>query len=210
MGSKKRIGIFGGTFDPPHLGHLVAAESVREEHNLDEVIFVPSGGPPHKSAGGVSSARHRFLMTALATVGNSAFSTSRIELDRPPPSFTVDTLRQLRAERGDATDLHFIIGADALLELRTWKSPDEVLRLCRMVAVTRPGFALSSIPERLGELFEHHADRILVTQIPALDVSASEVRRRIQTGRSIRYLVPDMVREYIEAHQLYQGSQERR
>lgn len=201
---RKRIGVFGGTFDPPHLGHLVAAETVREVHDLDEVIFIPAGVPPHKGAQ-VTAARHRFLMTVLSVVGHPDFTVSRIELDRPPPSFTVDTLRQLRSERDDIDELYFILGADALLELHTWKEPEEVLSLCRMVAVTRPGFSLEQLAARLGELYTRHRERILITTIPALDVSASDIRRRVREGRSIRYLVPDMVRDYILSNKLYVG-----
>lgn len=200
---KHAIGIFGGTFDPPHLGHLVAAETVREKHGLDEVIFIPSGVPPHKEAAGVTPSRHRFVMTALATLGHPHFITSRIEMERPPPSFTVDTLKQLAAEHDDDTDFYFIIGADALLQLPTWKQPDEVLRRCRMVAVTRPGFSYTHLGDSLGELYVEHADRILITEIPSMAIAASDIRERVESGQSIRYLVPDMVREYIATNNLY-------
>lgn len=199
----RRLGVYGGTFDPPHLGHLVAAESVCDSLGLDRVVFVPSGTPPHKSASEVTDAEHRYAMTVLATQGNPRFFASRIEVDRSEPSYTVETLRLLRQEYGASTELFFIIGADALLGLNTWREPHEVLRLCKMVAMTRPGYSLEDLPKRLGALFDTHAERILFTEVPAFDVSASRIRERRRTGESIRYLVPDAVREYIETHGLY-------
>lgn len=203
---KRRIGIYGGTFDPPHIGHLVAAQTVLEEQRLGEILFVPSGTPPHKGLRDVTPARHRYLMTVMATLGNPRFSVSRIEVDREATSYTVDTLEQLSQEFGDGTQMYFILGADAMLELSTWKDPDRVLALCHMVAVTRPGHSYASLADRLGELYIRHADRIHIQEIPSIDVSSSGVRDRVRQGQSIRYLVPDIVRDYIKANKLYVGS----
>lgn len=200
---RRRVGIYGGTFDPPHLGHLMAAQTVLEAWQLHEVVFIPSGTPPHKDTAQVTAARHRYLMTMLATLDNPKFSTSRMELDRPAASFTVDTLRELKRQYKDQAELFFILGVDALLELPTWKEPDQVLQLCHMVVVSRPGYDESTIAERLGDLYRQYGHRILLTDMPALEISASDVRSRLQEGRSIRYMVPDMVREYIISHGLY-------
>lgn len=201
----RRLGVYGGTFDPPHMGHLVAAESVREQLGLDRVLFVPAGIPPHKNAGEVAPARHRYLMTVLATLGNPHFATSRFEIERAEPSYTVVTLRALKEEYGPEAELFFILGADALLELPTWREPAAVLELATMVAVTRPGYSLAPVAERLGDLYRVHQDRIVFVEVPALDIAATDIRERVRAGRSIRYLVPDMVREYIERHGLYRG-----
>lgn len=208
--AKRRVGVYGGTFDPPHLGHLVAAQSVLDMWYLDEVLFIPSGTPPHKDQHEVTPARHRYLMTLLATLDNPRFSTSRIELDRDAPSFTVDTLRQLRDESEEDVELFFIIGVDAILGLPTWKEPQAVLELCHMVVVGRPGYAHESIAGHLGDLYTNYGHRIHFAEIPAIEVSASDIRTRVREGASIRYLVPDMVREYIEAHGLYRNEEDGR
>lgn len=201
--TERRLGVYGGTFDPPHIGHLVAAQSVLDTWYLDEVLFIPSGTPPHKDPDDVTPARHRYMMTLLATLDNPKFSTSRLELDRPAPSFTVDTLRHIRSEHPEGLEVFFILGVDAIMGLPTWKDPEGVLELCHMVVVTRPGYSHEAVAQSLGDLYTRYGHRIHFAEIPAIDVSASEVRARVREGRSIRYLVPDMVREYIETHGLY-------
>jgi len=192
-----RIGVMGGTFDAIHHGHLVAAEEARYAFDLERVLFVPAGTPWQKEAE-VTAAEHRFAMTSLATRDNAAFEISRIEIDREGPTYTIDTLRSLHADRAEA-QLFFITGADAILEILTWKDPDEALRLATFVAVTRPGHDLAELASR------GLAGRVEVLEIPALAISSTEIRRRVAAGRPIRYLVPDAVAGYIAEHGLYRG-----
>ena len=193
-----RVGIMGGTFDPIHHGHLVAAEETRHRLSLDAVLFVPTGDPWQKSHSGVSPAADRLRMVELAIADNQAFEASRVEIDREGPTYTIDTLRALREERG-ADELFFITGADAILEILSWKEPDEALGLATFVAVTRPGYDLS----RLGSLPE--LERVVVVEIPALAISSTDIRRRVADGWPIRYLVPASVASYIAEHGLYRA-----
>jgi nicotinate-nucleotide adenylyltransferase len=193
-----RVGIMGGTFDPIHHGHLVAAEETRHGLRLDTVLFVPTGDPWQKSGTGVSVASDRFRMVELAIEDNAAFEASRVEIDRDEPTYTIDTLQRLRDERpGD--EFFFITGADAILEILSWKQPGEALSLATFVAVTRPGYDLS----RLGSLPE--LERVVVVEIPALAISSTDIRRRVAEGRPIRYLVPAPVAGYIAQHDLYRA-----
>lgn len=196
----RRIGVFGGTFDPLHLGHLVIAEEARERCDLDEVIFVPSGVPPHKAEKPVTAARHRYLMTLLGTIDQPAFSVSRIELERRGVSYTVETLRALEQQE---RELYFIGGADAILGLRTWREPAEILRLSRIITLTRPGFELDRLAEALGPLYEEHRDRFVRVEAPGIEISSSDIRARVARGESIRFRVPEMVASYIERYGLY-------
>ena len=199
----RRIGLMGGTFDPIHYGHLVTAEEVRGQFALERVVFVPSGQPPHKAPEGVTPAEHRYVMTVLATTSNPHFDVSRVDIDRPGPSYTVDTLTAARELYGPDTELYFITGADALLEILTWKSPERLLSLCRFVAATRPGYPLERVELVAGELFRRYRSRVLVVPVPAVAISSSDIRDRVRAGRSIRYLVPEPVAEYIYKHRLY-------
>ncbi len=201
----KRYGVLGGTFDPIHTGHLVAAEWVKDSLELDEVLFVPAGIPPHKNEASVSQARHRYLMTLLATLDNQAFSVHRVDLDRPGRSFTVDTLAALKGELGPDAELHFIMGADSLADLPTWHEPERLLKENRIIVATRPGWEIEEIKESLGTLYHAYSDRVLPVEIPAIQISSSEVRARVAAGRSIRYLVPSLVARYIYKHGLYQA-----
>jgi nicotinate-nucleotide adenylyltransferase len=194
----RRIGVMGGTFDPIHLGHLVAAEEARWQFDLDRVVFVPAGRPWQKPVG-VTPPEDRYRMTVLATASNPAFTVSRLEIDHPGPTYTVDTLRQLRAEQADGTRLYFIIGADAILQLLTWKEPDQVLAQAEFIAASRPGFDL----DRLVSQVPGAAGRIHRMEIPALAISASDLRTRVARGAPIQYLVPDGVARYIHKHGLY-------
>jgi nicotinate-nucleotide adenylyltransferase len=194
----RRIGVMGGTFDPIHLGHLVAAEEARWQFDLDQVVFVPAGRPWQKPVG-VTPAEDRYLMTVLATASNPAFTVSRLEIDQPGPTYTVDTLRRLQAEQPDGTCLYFIIGADAVLQLLTWKEPDQVLAQAEFIAATRPGYDL----DRLVRQVPGAGGRVHRMEIPALAISASDIRARVARGASIRYLVPDGVARYIDEHGLY-------
>lgn len=195
MASKTKIGILGGTFDPVHMGHLVLAEQVREKLKLDKVIFIPCFSPPHKTRRKLSPAKDRFRMAALAVEGNASFSISDIELKREGLSYTVDTLRELRRRHSESA-IYFLTGSDVLDEIHTWRDPEEIYKLARVVIATRPGFD-SFDPEN------PFAKRSIVLPITGIDVSASGIREKVKKGRSIRYLVPPKVEEYIRKRKLY-------
>jgi nicotinate-nucleotide adenylyltransferase len=195
----RRIGVMGGTFDPIHHGHLVAAEEARWQFDLDRVVFVPTGQPWQKPVG-VSPAEDRYQMTVLATASNPDFTVSRLEVDHPGPTYTVDTLRRLRSQHPEDTRLFFIIGADAVLQILTWKEPDQVLAQAEFIAATRPGFDLDHL---VGQL-PGAAGRVHRMEIPALAISSSDIRARVARGAPIQYLVPDGVARYIHKHALYQ------
>jgi nicotinate-nucleotide adenylyltransferase len=189
----KRIGIMGGTFDPIHHGHLVAASEVAGRFELDEVVFVPTGQPWQKGA--VSPAEDRYLMTVIATASNPRFHVSRADIDRDGPTYTVDTLRDLSAVYGPATELFFITGADALAKILSWKDALEMLSLACFVGVTRPGFELTD--EHLPE------DSVTLVEVPAMAISSSDCRARVASGKPVWYLVPDGVVQYIAKRKLY-------
>jgi len=194
------VGVMGGTFDPIHLGHLVAAEEARVRFDLDQVIFVPNGVPPHKKDYAVTPAEHRYAMVVLATAANPAFETSRLELDRPGPSYTVDTMREFRRQFGEECRLYFITGADAMLETLTWRQPEEIAALCEFIAVARPRYDLARLSKALSaEIMA----RVHVLDIPGVEVSSTELRRRAATGESLRYLTPPAVARYLETNRLY-------
>lgn len=204
----KRCGIMGGTFDPVHYGHLVTAEAAREEFGLERVIFVPSGRPPHKKEYPVTVARHRYIMTILAVATNPSFEVSRIEIDRPGLSYAVDTVAAFQQQFGPETELFFITGADAILEILSWKNVEELLGRCHFVAATRPGFDLGEIEASLDDLLRQFSGRIFPLAVPALAISSTDVRRRVETGRSIKYLVPEAVEHYIVKNHLYLAEDE--
>lgn len=196
----RRVGIMGGTFDPIHHGHLVVAEEARDRFQLDRVVFVPNGEPPHKKPYSVSCGEHRFNMCVLGTGGNPYFAVSREEIGRPGVSYTADTLRTFRARLGPDVEMFFITGADAVLEIMTWYQPDAILEECQIVAAHRPGFDLSLLGQALGP---DRMTRILALAIPAMDVSSTDLRRRVCEGRSLGYLTPDSVVDYISKMGLY-------
>jgi len=191
---RPRVGVMGGTFDPIHHGHLAAASEVLHSFELDEVIFVPTGQPYHKDE--VSPAEHRYLMTAIATASNPRFTVSRVDIERPGPTYTIDTLRDLRSERPDA-DLFFITGADAVAQILDWKNQEELWELAHFVAVSRPGHALSvrGLPEQ----------GVSSLEVPALAISSTDCRARVGRGFPVWYLVPDGVVQYISKHHLYRS-----
>lgn len=192
----------GGTFDPVHYGHLVTAESVRWEFRLDKVIFVPTGHPPHKAGTRISAPHHRMAMTIAATASNPYFAVSDVEIRRPGPSYTYDTICELRREYAPE-EIYFITGADAVLEIPTWYRVKELLEICRFIAATRPGYDLGNLQECLRQLPPRLIRRITPVVVPALAISSSDIRRRVRTGRPIKYLLPENVEEYIFAHRLY-------
>jgi len=190
----RRVGIMGGTFDPIHHGHLVAASEVASRFDLDEVIFVPTGQPWQKA--GVSSAEDRYLMTVIATAANPRFSVSRVDIDRPGPTYTVDTLADLRRGAAPDTQWFFITGADALAAIISWKNFEELFGVVHFIGVTRPGYSLSGVglPAEAATLIE----------VPALAISSTDCRERVRGGEPVWYLVPDGVVQYIAKHKLYQ------
>ena len=202
----KRIGVMGGTFDPIHSGHLVTAEEAWKQFGLDQVLFVPSGQPPHKEDRESLDAEDRYLMAVLATATNPHFKVSRMEIDRPGPSYTIDTVKELHRIYGKNTEVFFITGADAILEILTWKQPERVLKEATFIAATRPGYDLKRLEESLPEAEkERHATdpRVLVMEIPALAISSTDIRTRVKEGRPITYLVPEGVSEFIEKNGFY-------
>ena len=186
----------GGTFDPIHHGHLVAASEVADAFALDEVIFVPAGRPWQNSDQGVTAAEDRYLMTVIATASNPRFTVSRVDIDREGPTYAVDTLRDLNAKFGDKADLFFITGADALEKILSWKDADRLFEMAQFIGVTRPGFQLtdSHLP----------ADSpVSLVPVPAMAISSTDCRNRVAAGQPIWYLVPDGVVQYITKHHLY-------
>jgi nicotinate-nucleotide adenylyltransferase len=184
----------GGTFDPVHHGHLVAASEVASEYDLDEVVFVPTGMPWQKSHREVSPAEHRYLMTVVATASNPRFTVSRVDIDREGPTYTIDTLRDLSAQRPGA-ELYFITGADALAQILGWKDSDELFSLAHFVGVTRPGHTLDDPGLPTG--------RVSLMEVPAMAISSSDCRARVSRGEPVWYLVPDGVVQYIAKYNLY-------
>lgn len=189
-----RIGVMGGTFDPIHHGHLVAASEAADAFSLDEVIFVPTGNPGNKTA--ISSPEHRYLMTVIATAANPRFAVSRVDIDRPGITYTIDTLTELSKARPEA-DLYFISGADAIAQILAWKEVESIWPLAHFVAVTRPGHQL--------QLPQVKEARITQLEVPALSISSTDIRNRAAAGKPIWYLVPDGVVQYIAKHKLYRS-----
>ncbi len=196
-----RIGLMGGTFDPIHYGHLVTAEEAFVRFKLDKVVFIPSGNPPHKANRLVSDGSHRFIMAQMATITNPHFDVSRIEVDEEGPTYTVDTLKKLKAGEMKDAELIFITGADAILEICTWKNPQELFTLCRFAAATRPGYVVSD--ELVKSVSAFGADRLEFFEIPALAISSTDIRLRVKEARPVRYLLPDGVISYIIKNGLY-------
>ncbi|MFD0207023.1 MULTISPECIES: nicotinate-nucleotide adenylyltransferase [Saccharothrix] len=192
--SNRRIGVMGGTFDPVHHGHLVAASEVQARFDLDEVVFVPTGQPWQKSERAVSAAEDRYLMTVIATASNPRFSVSRVDIDRPGPTYTIDTLTDLKVKYPDA-DLFFITGADALEQILSWRRADDVFGLAHFIGVTRPGY----------ELVDTHLPpgAVSLVEVPAMAISSTAVRARTASGLPVWYLVPDGVVQYISKRRLY-------
>jgi len=197
-----RLGIMGGTFDPIHYGHLVAAETARVEYNLYKVLFIPTGTPPHKDKTKVTAAELRYEMVKLAITDNPYFEISDIEIKRGGYSYTVDTLRALK-ERYPDRELYFITGTDALRELFTWREAETILRLAHVIGAARPGFDATEFLENVRVNHPEFLSRIHYFEVPALAISSTDIRRRVRDGKSIRYLLPEEVRLFIEKMQLY-------
>ncbi len=193
-----RLGVMGGTFDPIHHGHLVAASEVQARFQLDEVVFVPTGEPWQKAGRKVSQPEDRYLMTTIATASNPRFSVSRVDIERPGPTYTVDTLRDIREQRGQDWDLYFITGADALSQILTWRGADQLFDLGHFVGVSRPGVPLGE-----NDIAHLPEDKVDLLEIPALAISSTACRERVAAGLPLWYLVPDGIVQYIAKRGLY-------
>ncbi len=218
----KRVGVFGGTFDPPHLGHLILAEEIREAFGLAEVYFMPCNEPPHKDREDLTDAKHRFAMVVAATLHNPAFVASPIEVNRPGKSFSIDTVRELHETMGDDTEIVFVTGIDAFLEVETWEEYEQFLDLCHVIVVSRPGHGfedVAKLPDWIAgrtidlrdtqgspaDQFPAEGRCIFLSDAVHIDISSTHVRERIAAGSSVRYKVPAEVERYIRANGLYRS-----
>jgi len=199
-----KVGIMGGTFDPPHIAHLIIAEVARVGLGLDKIVFIPSGDPWMKSDHMVTSAEKRVEMVGLAIATNPAFSLSLIEVNRPGPTYTIDTIEQLSGEVGYEVGLFLLLGWDSVADLPSWKAPYRISKMVRIVAFPRPGFAKPD-PARLETAMPGIAERIVFIDEPSLSISSTCIRQRAMEGKSVRYIVPDAVRQYIIEHNLYKA-----
>jgi len=193
--SGEKIGILGGTFNPPHIAHLIAAEAVCDNLKLEKILFVPAATPPHKLNIEIIPAERRLQMVKLAIGDNRLFEVSEVELQRRGPSFTIDTLTDLKREFPKKT-FYFLLGIDLLLEFDTWKNPEKILEECTIVAMNRPGFDLAKVDKDLLR-------RVEIVNVPGLDISSTNIRRLVKSGKSIKYLVPDEVEKYIKENFIY-------
>ncbi|MCF8011208.1 MAG: nicotinate-nucleotide adenylyltransferase [Clostridiales bacterium] len=198
----KRLAIMGGTFDPVHYGHLVAAEGARHEFQLDRVIFIPSGRPPHKTSEQITDPVHRLAMVKNAVQSNAHFETSALETESDGVSYTIDTVRKVQ-ELQPSADIYFITGADAVLQILTWKNVEEILSTCTFIAATRPGYALESLEHRLSSLSREYINNIYTMEVPALAISSTDIRNRVFNGKPIKYLLPERVEKFISNSKLY-------
>ncbi len=192
-----KVGILGGTFNPPHIGHLLVADHVRAQLKLDRILFVPASIPPHKLNDDLVSPEHRLAMLGLAIHGNPLFDVSDVELRRGGVSFTVDTLRELKGRSPD-NELYLVIGMDNLIDFHSWKSPEEILQLAEVVVMTRPGFNVEDVPALMK-------DRVTICGVPAIDISSRDIRERLHRGQRITYRVTREVEEYIQRNNLYRS-----
>lgn len=202
-----QLGILGGTFDPIHFGHLLAAEEARVALRLDRVLFAPASDPPHKQGHAKLAVAHRLSMVRLAIADNPAFDISTVDIDRPGPHYTVDTIRLIRDEWGTGADeTYFIMGVDSLAHLLTWHQPAQLIELCRLAVVARPGFRADSA--KLEAALPGISRRLDWVEMPVLGISSSDLQRRVREGRSIRYQVPANVADYVTEHRLYRDDRQ--
>lgn len=199
----KRIGVSGGTFDPIHYGHLIIAEEAREMMQLDKVIFIPCGNPPHKANCHVTPAEYRYEMVSMAVRGNKFFEVSSMEIDRGGYSYTVETVAQLIEIYGEDTKLFFIIGADVIPELVTWKQFEKLFTMCEFIATLRPGYDKESLYKEIKYLESNYHAKINLLNTPLIEISSTMIRNRVKSGKSVKYLVPYEVEEYIKEKGLY-------
>ena len=204
-----RAGVFGGTFDPIHLGHLAAARAIRTALKLDKVIFVPAGQPWMKAGMPVSPVEDRVEMVRLAVARRKAFELSTIEADRAGPSYAVDTMATLRRQLGSGSDLFFLLGSDALMDIAKWREPQRLMQLCQLVAFARPGFRLPVMSDLEGAV-PGVSQRVVFVEVPQRDIRATDIRQRVAEGRSIQRLVPRAVERYILEHGIYRAALRRK
>jgi len=191
-----KLAIMGGTFNPPHLGHLICAEEVYDHFKFHKLIFIPNARPPHKNKRRVIDPQHRYMMTYLAIKDNPHFEISRIELDRPGRSYSIETIKEFKRIYEPNTEFYWIVGADSILEMNIWKDIDELLTLCNFIAISRPGYDLNKADPR-------YLNKVTFFKVTAIDISASEIRKRVKNEQSIRYFVPPKVEDYIYKNGLY-------
>lgn len=197
----KRIGIMGGTFDPIHFGHLVIANEVLDQYNMEKIIFIPAGNPPHKK-GSKASSFDRYFMTNLATLSNEKFEVSNIELIKKEKSYTINTLIELGEIYKDA-EIYFITGADAIIELPNWYEFNRIIKLCKFIAVTRPDYDTAEIERKIQDIIQKYEGQIEVLKVPMLQISSTDIRNRIKNKRTAKYLLPETVEQYILRNNLY-------
>ncbi|NOY52832.1 MAG: nicotinate-nucleotide adenylyltransferase [Deltaproteobacteria bacterium] len=214
-----RVGIFGGTFNPVHIGHLITAETLHQDFALDRILFVPSARPPHKPSPGLIGTEHRTAMVRLAIAGNPAFELSTVEIDRQGTSYSVQTVEALRHSLGEGGELYFILGIDAFLDLATWHRPERLLRLCHFIVNSRPGFSFAEASRVLAGTFGISSNEgvsqaalpgghtLFFAEVPLLAISSTKIRTALAGGRSVKYLLPEPVESYILLHHLYIQSQ---
>jgi len=200
-----RFGIMGGSFDPIHYGHLMLAEQIRTQFHLDKVYFIPVGNAPHKAVGHMTDKMDRYEMTVLATMNNPGFAVSRIEIDSDTVSYTINTVKKLKEKLEKDDTLYFITGADAIIELETWKNFKELLGICKFIGATRPGIDTSKMIQKIDELKENYGADISITMVPALAISSTDIRERVRDAQSIKYLLPEPVEQYIYEKNLYKN-----
>lgn len=206
--SFRRIGILGGTFNPIHNGHLLMAETVRESFELDKILFIPSGQPPHKTNDTVADAESRYEMVQRAVGSNRYFEASRIEIDRRGYTYTIDTLNILKKEYGSETQLFFLIGSDVIPELKTWRNCNDVFKMCEFIAAIRPGYDEGTFKAALRDGLISEELKITLTKTPLMEISSSAIRERVRKGQTIKYLVPEKVEYYIYSKGLYREKNE--
>ena len=199
-----KIGVLGGTFDPIHLGHLIVAEDIREKLGLKEVLFIPAGQPwlKIKKEKQISTAEHRLAMVRLAVTPNPYFKVSTMEIERTGLSYSIDTVLELKAKLGARAEIYFIVGPDALAQLHRWKEPARLVELCQVVGIGRPGYARANL-SKLESSIPGASQRIMLVEVPKINISSTDIRKRVAQGLSIRYLVPEEVEKYIHEHGLY-------
>ncbi|WP_243153399.1 nicotinate-nucleotide adenylyltransferase [Senegalia massiliensis] len=198
----KKIGVMGGTFNPIHIGHLMIAEQSRKKFNLDKVIFIPTGSPPHKDERKLANSLDRYIMTILATSNNNNFIVSDIETNRDGTSYTVDTLELLSKKYNDS-ELFFITGADSILDIENWRDTDRLLNICTFIAATRPGYNVDNVMDEIKKLEEKYNKKISYLTIAPIDISSTQIRKRIFKNETIKYMTPDPVINYIYNKNLY-------
>lgn len=201
-GKKKKTGVMGGTFNPIHVGHLMLAQWAMEEAGLDQILFIPAGYPYMKDKSHVIDGKDRLKMVDLAIEGNPGFASSGMEIVREGYTYTCDTMEQLQAENED-TEFYFIMGADCLFTIEKWRDPERIFKACTVIAAARNGSSLTEMEKKCQELREKFGAKIKLLQFPAMELSSTEIRDRVRTGQSIRYMVPENVRKYILDKDLY-------